>query len=142
MQTQANILGIKVDRPVMRETTALGAAIAAGFAVGIWKVFDELKEINKDDRTIFESKISKAKSDRMFKKWEQAVQMCRGWVLQEEHDEEDEPVVEAAAKSTWNLGEGDSFAGWFVLFTSYIPLPVYLRKQILAFIIFGLVSSY
>lgn len=97
MQTQANILGIKVDRPVMRETTALGAAIAAGFAVDIWKEFDELKEINKDDRTVFESQISKEKSDKMFKKWEQAVQMCRGWVLQEENDE---PIVEAAAVST------------------------------------------
>ena len=97
MQTQANILGIKVDRPVMRETTALGAAIAAGFAVDIWKEFDELKEINKDDRTVFESQISPEQSKRMFKKWEQAVQMCRGWVLQEENEEP--VVVEEPAKS-------------------------------------------
>lgn len=97
MQTQANILGIKVDRPVMRETTALGAAIAAGFAVDIWKEFDELKEINKEDRTVFESQISQEKSDKMFKKWEQAVQMCRGWVLAEENDE---PLVEAPAEAT------------------------------------------
>jgi glycerol kinase len=81
MQTQANIIGIPVDRPLMRETTALGAAIAAGFAVGVWKDFSELKEINREDRTIFEPKIDVKKSDQMFKKWEQAVEMCKGWVV-------------------------------------------------------------
>lgn len=87
MQTQADIIGIPVDRPVMRETTALGAAIAAGFAVDIWKEFDELKEINKEDRTIFNPQIDKTKSDRMFKKWEQAVEMSKGWVVQNSEDE-------------------------------------------------------
>ena len=86
MQTQADIIGIPVDRPVMRETTALGAAIAAGFAVGIWKEFDELKELNREDRTVFKSKIDPKKSEKMFKKWEQAVEMCRGW-SQEGDDE-------------------------------------------------------
>ena len=88
MQTQADILGIKVDRPVMRETTALGAAIAAGFAIDIWTEFDELKEINRDDRTIFTPQISEGKRVNMFKKWEQAVQMCRGWVLEDEGKED------------------------------------------------------
>jgi glycerol kinase len=59
MQTQADILGIPINRPVMRETTALGAAIAAGIAVGVWKDFNELKEINRKDRTIFRPQISK-----------------------------------------------------------------------------------
>jgi glycerol kinase len=80
MQTQANIIGIPVDRPAMRETTALGAAIAAGFAVGIWKEFDELKEINQKDRMIFKPNISKEESAKMFKKWGRAVEMCRGWL--------------------------------------------------------------
>lgn len=84
MQTQADIIGIPVNRPVMRETTSLGAAIAAGFAVNIWTQFDELKELNKEDRTIFEPKIEKKKSDMMFKKWTQAVEMCRGWVLDDD----------------------------------------------------------
>jgi glycerol kinase len=79
MQTQADIIGIPVDRPVMRETTALGAAIAAGFAVGIWKEFDELKNLNREDRTIFEPKLETKQSMRLFKKWEQAVEMSRGW---------------------------------------------------------------
>jgi len=80
MQTQANIIGIPVDRPAMRETTALGAAIAAGFAVDVWKEFDELKEINQKDRMVFEPNVSQEDGAKMFKKWNRAVQMCRGWL--------------------------------------------------------------
>lgn len=86
MQTQANIIGIPVDRPAMRETTSLGAAIAAGFAVDIWKEFDELKEINQKDRVIFRPNISKEESAKMFKRWGRAVEMCRGWLDADEYD--------------------------------------------------------
>jgi glycerol kinase len=68
-QTQANIIGIPVDRPAMRETTALGAAIAAGFAVNVWKEFDELKEINQKDRMVFEPNVTQEDGAKMFKKW-------------------------------------------------------------------------
>lgn len=70
----------------MRETTALGAAIAAGFAVNVWKEFDELKEINQKDRMVFEPNISKEESDKMFKKWGRAVDMCRGWLDADEQN--------------------------------------------------------
>lgn len=53
----------------MRETTALGAAIAAGFAVGVWEEFHELKEINQKDRMVFQPNISQEESAKMFKKW-------------------------------------------------------------------------
>lgn len=86
MQTQADIIGIPVDRPVMRETTALGAAIAAGFAVGIWKEFDELKNLNKEDRTVFEANLDPKKSQKMFEKWEQAVEMSRGWSKEDDKE--------------------------------------------------------
>ncbi|KAL5118509.1 Glycerol kinase [Pleosporales sp. CAS-2024a] len=86
MQTQANIIGIPVDRPAMRETTALGAAIAAGFAVGVWKEFGELKGINQKDRVVFEPNVSKEESGKMFNKWDKAVKMCRGWLDVEEQD--------------------------------------------------------
>jgi glycerol kinase len=84
MQTQADITGIPVDRPMMRETTALGAAIAAGFAVGVWKELEELKQLNREDRTVFMPKMDRAKSERMWRKWEQAVKMSRGWSLENE----------------------------------------------------------
>jgi len=72
----------------MRETTALGAAIAAGFAVDIWTEFDELKAINQKDRKIFDPDITQEESDKMFRKWERAVQMCKGWLDPGEGDDD------------------------------------------------------
>ena len=63
----------------MRETTALGAAVAAGFAVGVWKDFDELKDINREGRTYFKPEMSEKKSAKMYKRWNKAVEMSRGW---------------------------------------------------------------
>ena len=54
MQYQANLLGIKVVRPKITETTALGAAYLAGLAVGFWKDLDEIKQQWQVERT-FES---------------------------------------------------------------------------------------
>jgi|SRR5450432_2444341 len=79
LQTQSNIIGIPVERPAMRETTALGAAIAAGFAVGVWETYDELKNINRAGRTVFTPKIGKEEREKMFGRWTKAVEMCRGW---------------------------------------------------------------
>jgi glycerol kinase len=70
----------------MRETTSLGAAIAAGFAVEVWKEFEELKEINREDRTLFKPQISAEASAQMYKRWERAVEMSRGWL-----DSDDSP---------------------------------------------------
>ena len=63
----------------MLETTALGAAIAAGFAVGVWESFEELKNINTAGVTKFNPKISVEESAKKFGRWEKAVEMCRGW---------------------------------------------------------------
>ena len=88
MQTQADLVGIPIIRPKMRETTALGAAIAAGFAVGVWKDFNELKEVNTAGQTTFEPKMDEANSKKMFKRWERAVQMSKGWLKEEGSDGE------------------------------------------------------
>ncbi|KXH69687.1 glycerol kinase [Colletotrichum salicis] len=80
MQSQADISGIRVDRPAMRETTALGAAIAAGLALGVWDELEDLKHVNQTGRKIFTPALDKETSQKMFKKWEQAVEMSRGWV--------------------------------------------------------------
>ena len=50
MQIQADVLGVPVSRPVVAETTALGAAYAAGLAVGFWKNTDELRENWNEDK--------------------------------------------------------------------------------------------
>ncbi|KAJ4293792.1 Glycerol kinase [Collariella sp. IMI 366227] len=88
MQTQADISGIPVDRPRMRETTALGAAIAAGLATGVWKKLEDLKEVNKNGRKVFKPEMERKKAEKMFKKWEQAVEMSKGWVTDSGDEEE------------------------------------------------------
>ena len=80
LQTQANIINIAVDRPDMRETTALGAALAAGFAIHAWQEFNELQEINRENHTVFHPRISPSQGESMYKRWEKAVEMSRGWM--------------------------------------------------------------
>ncbi|KAH0833564.1 glycerol kinase [Fonsecaea monophora] len=79
MQTQTDLIGIPVKRPAMRETTALGAAIAAGLAVGVWDSIDELKEVNTEGSSVFKPAISKEESAKQFSRWEKAVEMSKGW---------------------------------------------------------------
>lgn len=86
MQIQADILNIEVIRPQMRETTALGSAIAAGFAVGMWKSKEELMEINKEGRTTFTGQYSEKRRNKEFKLWNRAVERAVGWL--EESDSE------------------------------------------------------
>ncbi|KXL50218.1 hypothetical protein M433DRAFT_61605 [Acidomyces richmondensis BFW] len=95
MQTQADLVQIPIIRPKMRETTALGAAIAAGFAVDVWKTFDELKKVNTAGQTTFEPKMDAKAARKMFAKWERAVVMCKGWVADEEEAEGKEDASEA-----------------------------------------------
>ena len=64
----------------MRETTALGAAIAAGLAVGVWKSLDELRELNRAGGSIFKPKMPAEKSAELFERWEKAVKTCSGFV--------------------------------------------------------------
>jgi len=80
MQTQADLISIPVDRPKMRETTALGAAIASGLAVGMWRDLDELKDINTKGGSVFEPKIAKGDSAKRFERWEKAVHACSRFV--------------------------------------------------------------
>lgn len=78
-QTQSDIINIPVNRPAMRETTALGAAIAAGLAVGVWANIEELSHINTDGRAVFTPQIPKEESESRFATWTKAVEMSKGW---------------------------------------------------------------
>lgn len=88
MQIQADVSGIRVDRPAMRETTALGAAVAAGLATGVWEGLEDLREVNRNGRTVFEPKIGDKERKIARMKWEQAVEMSKGWI-REDLDGED-----------------------------------------------------
>ena len=78
MQYQADVLGVKVVRPVVFETTALGAAYLAGLAVGYWESLDELAKLWKVER-VFEPKMPKELADRYYKVWKEAVKRSLGW---------------------------------------------------------------
>ncbi|ODN30539.1 glycerol kinase GlpK [Fervidobacterium thailandense] len=78
MQFQADILGTKVVRPVIQETTALGAAYLAGLAVGFWKDLEEIERMWKVDR-IFEPKMDEVTRKRLYGGWKEAVKRSLGW---------------------------------------------------------------
>lgn len=80
MQIQANLLGIEVERPKMSETTALGAAIAAGFAVGVWKDVEELMTINQEGKTIFKPETTEEERNKAMKLWEKGIEKSIGWI--------------------------------------------------------------
>jgi glycerol kinase len=79
MQIQADILGVPVSRPVVAETTALGAAYAAGLAVGFWSGTDELVDHWAEDaRWEPESDTGQRKTARA--QWAKAVERTLDWV--------------------------------------------------------------
>lgn len=105
MQVQADLTGIPIIRPKMRETTALGAAIAAGFAADVWRDFGDLSDVNTAGQTVFESKIAPAASAKMFRRWEKAVSMCKGWLADEEDAEGDHAAAEELRKEAKDEGD-------------------------------------
>jgi glycerol kinase len=79
MQIQADVLGVPVSRPVVAETTALGAAYAAGLAVGFWKSTDELRENWNEDRR-WQPRWSSEQREEGYRTWRKAVERTLGWV--------------------------------------------------------------
>ena len=79
MQFQADILGVPVVRPVVAETTALGAAYAAGLAVGVWGSLDELRA-NWQEDSRWTPSMDEAERDRQIRLWKKAVTKTFDWV--------------------------------------------------------------
>ena len=79
MQFQADILGIPVVRPEVVETTALGAAYAAGLAVGAWSSTDELRAHWREDAR-FEPRMGADERRRRYRQWKKAVAKSIDWV--------------------------------------------------------------
>jgi glycerol kinase len=78
MQFQADICRAGIIRPVIRETTALGAACLAGITTGFWKDQKEVKSRWQLD-TIFNAKMDCEKRDKLVKDWHRAVDRSRNW---------------------------------------------------------------
>jgi glycerol kinase len=79
MQMQADVLGVAVVRPVVAETTALGAAYAAGLACGFWKGLDDLRANWKMDRQ-WDPSWTAAQRESTYKGWQKAVERTLNWV--------------------------------------------------------------
>jgi len=79
MQFQADILNVPVVRPVVAETTALGAAYAAGLAVGFWANLDELRANWQEDKR-WEPQLDEAERERTLRLWKKAVTKTFDWV--------------------------------------------------------------
>jgi glycerol kinase len=79
MQFQADILGVPVQRPVVTETTALGAAYLAGLAVGYWTSQAEIAEQWALDKT-FEPQMSADQRDNLYAGWKRAVARAQKWI--------------------------------------------------------------
>jgi glycerol kinase len=79
MQFQADVLDVDVVRPKISETTVLGAAYAAGLAVGFWESLDELASHWEEDRT-FVPTMDPAVRERRYHDWRRAVDRSMGWV--------------------------------------------------------------
>jgi glycerol kinase len=77
MQLQADLLGVPVERPVLTESTALGAAALAGLGAGVWR--DEGRAGRTIDRTFTPSITAQARAARLAG-WRRAVERARGWV--------------------------------------------------------------
>lgn len=78
MQFQADILGIKVIRPKVMETTSMGVAMLAGLGVGLWNSLEELRSIWKVDKEFIPS-MSEEKRRALYSGWKKAVKSAMGW---------------------------------------------------------------
>lgn len=80
MQFQADVLDCEVRRPMIRETTALGAAYLAGLAVGVWKDIDEIRKLWNCD-TVFQSQMKAERREKLLRDWHRAVERSKGWAM-------------------------------------------------------------
>lgn len=82
MQFQSDIVGVPVERPVVIETTALGAAYLAGLAVGFWKSRDEISQKWQVDRK-FLPEMPEEQKTKIYAGWKKAVNRAKAWEEEE-----------------------------------------------------------
>jgi glycerol kinase len=88
MQFQADIIDVPVVKPHIMETTAMGAAFAAGLAVGFWRDMDEIKELWSVAAT-FTPSMKEAQRANNWNGWQKAISKSLDWVEEEDFDEDD-----------------------------------------------------
>lgn len=78
MQFQSDIMNIEVSRPIITETTALGAAYLAGLAVGFWKDRNELSKGWYESERYYPNMVEEERN-KLYSKWKKAVERSLGW---------------------------------------------------------------
>jgi glycerol kinase len=101
MQFQADIINVPVVKPAVMETTAIGAAFAAGLAVGVWKDLDEIKSLWAVAET-YQPKMASLQREKYWLGWQKAVTRSLGW----EEEEEIDKFVDALSAPLALLNEG------------------------------------
>jgi glycerol kinase len=81
MQFQADILGIPLECPEIREITSWGAAMLAGLAVGFWKNKDEIIS-GKSKQKVFSPQMTEERRTKLYDNWKRAVEHARGWAIE------------------------------------------------------------
>jgi glycerol kinase len=79
MEFQADILDVPVIRPSITESTALGAAYAAGLAVGVWNDLDTLREYWKEEQR-WKPDMKKEVREGYLRGWKKAIERSKNWV--------------------------------------------------------------
>ena len=82
MQFQSDIMNVRVRRPMIRETTALGAAYLAGLATGVWRDLDDIRSQWTLDST-FEPDMDEETRERLCRGFDRAVALTRGWAKEQ-----------------------------------------------------------
>src|SRR5436190_21717639 len=85
MQIQSDVLTISLYRPEMVDSTALGAAIAAGLATNVWEDLEEMQKdfgtVHKED--VFIGKLNEEEREKKWESWEWGVERSLGWIKED-----------------------------------------------------------
>merc|ERR1712228_653681 len=105
LRIQSDLLQIPVIRPMMIETTALGAAIAAGLKVGFWSNMNDVKHCvgSKDGRIEFEPSVTNKKAMQLKRGWKDAINRC----FKEDDDDKRDSVIIIKASESDSLISGN-----------------------------------
>jgi glycerol kinase len=79
MQFQADLLNVPVIRPKVTETTALGAAYAAGLACGFWQNLDDLRDNWRADKS-WDPEMDETTRTKLYRSWQKAVNKSLNWI--------------------------------------------------------------
>jgi glycerol kinase len=132
MQFQADIINVPVVKPVVMETTSMGAAFAAGLAVGVWDSLDEIRRLWNVAET-YEPTMSEKERQKNWAGWQKAVEKSMNWVTVEDSDENFEDALQGDDKGD-SIGTIRSLGDFGIekdpkidaVVSSYSPLKVVL----------------